>query len=98
VELKFATELDAAIARKPSNYKVMSWDIVRSSSYGSKRYNIKELNIRQVVLLNDGNTVQLQLDDIKPVDIMTIQFDIKDRLGISLQGTVQNTIHKLKNN
>jgi hypothetical protein len=96
VELRFATQLDPASAQDPSNYQVKTWEILRSSSYGSKRYNTKDLIIDEVSVLDAGKTVRIRIEDMQPVDIMTIEFDILNSQGITLKGAVQNTIHKLK--
>jgi hypothetical protein len=96
VILRFANRLDRAKAVNPSSYQVSSWEIVRSSNYGSQRYNVKHLEVMQVYLPEDGKSVKLSIDDIEPVDIMTLKFDILDDEGNPMKGTVQNTIHKLK--
>jgi len=96
IELTFASALDLAKAIDINNYTVKTWDIVRSSKYGSDRYNIQTLNVSAVNLRADGHSVKLLMKDIKPVDIMTISYDIMDIEGNQMQGTVQNTIHNLR--
>ncbi len=95
MKLTFADELDAAKATDLSRYTVQSWDLVRSSDYGSDRYNIKTLNVSEVKLEDHGKAVVLVIEDIAPVDVMTIEYDIATKQGTVLQGTVQNTIHNL---
>lgn len=95
IELGFASKLDIESAQDLTNYEVKTWDIVRSSKYGSDRYNIRELKVLKSMVLSDGKSVKLVIEDIEPVDIMTIKYNIKDTEGNQLQGTVQNTIHKL---
>jgi hypothetical protein len=95
MKLAFSTILNKESAKDISNYKVKTWDIKRSSSYGSDRYNVKTLEISRVKLGSDGKEVKLVIDEIAPVDIMTIEYDILDEEGVSLKGTVQNTIHAL---
>ena len=46
-------------------------------------------------LISNGKAVKLMLDEIEPVDVMTIKYNIYDETGTSLKGTVQNTIHAL---
>jgi hypothetical protein len=96
VELNFASSLSPGTATDPGRYQVETWELVRSSDYGSERYNNKTLEISQVELLPDGKSVKLHLKDIVPVDVMTISYDIEDDEGNKMQGTVQNTIHNLR--
>ena len=69
---------------------------MRSSRYGSDRYNTQTLQISSVEAMSDGKSVKLIIKDIKPVDIMTITYDIMDEKGNEMKGTVQNTIHNLR--
>ena len=93
--LTFASALNSENASEVSNYEIKKWDLIRSRKYGSERYNIETLNISDIKVSVDGKTVKLILDDIAPVDVMTIKYDILDIEGVSLKGTVQNTIHAL---
>lgn len=93
--LTFAEVLDDSSASDVSNYEVQTWDIVRSKSYGSDRYNIKTLAISKVELSQDKKTVKIILPEINTTDIMTITYKIKDAKGNAMNGTVQNTIHEL---
>jgi hypothetical protein len=97
VKLTFAYQLNEESASDISNFEVKTWDLVRSSNYGSDRYNIKSLDISEVKMSDDGTSVELILKDIAPVDVMTIEYNITDEDGNSLKGTVQNTIHALGN-
>ena len=97
MNLTFASELNSESASKMSNYEIKKWDLIRSRKYGSERYNIETLDIFDIKISADGKTVKLILEDIAAVDVMTIKYDILDKEGIPLQGTVQNTIHALGN-
>jgi hypothetical protein len=48
-----------------------------------------------VKLFGKGKKVKLFLPEIKPVDVMTISYDLTNEDGIEMKGTVQNTIHNL---
>ncbi|MGI9551565.1 MAG: DUF6797 domain-containing protein, partial [Aurantibacter sp.] len=95
MQLTFASKLKPESATNISNYEVKTWDLVRSSKYGSDRHNIRALNISEAKLFEDGKGVTLFMDEIAPVDVMTISYNISDVTGASLQGMVQNTIHVL---
>ena len=93
--LTFASDLNSESATEISNYEVKKWDLIRSRKYGSERYNIETLDISDIKISADGKTVKLILEDIAPVDVMTIKYNVLDKEGVSLQGTVQNTIRAL---
>jgi glucose/arabinose dehydrogenase len=95
MKLVFADKLDSKSAQQIANYQVQTWDLVRSSDYGSDRYNTKTLDISKIELSNQGKSIKLFIKDIAPVDVMTVTYDILDQAGVALQGTVQNTIHAL---
>ena len=96
VALSFASSLDLKNAGDVKNYEIKTWDLVRSSAYGSDRYNEQTLNISKVEV--NGKTAKLYLKNAKPVDVMTISYNLLDSDGNPLQGTVQNTIHNLSKN
>ena len=96
MKLSFAEKLDPETANNPANYLVKTWRLVRSSNYGSDRYDKRELKINQAVLGEDGKTVKLIIADISPVDVMTIDYDLINTAGKPVKGILQNTIHNLK--
>ena len=95
MKLTFADKLDPSRATDPASYTVQTWDLLRSSLYGSDRYNVKTLSVSNVELTNNNRAVLLTIEGIAPVDVMTIKYDIATEDGTGLQGTVQNTIHNL---
>jgi hypothetical protein len=95
IQMSFASELDAEKVVNPKNFEVQTWDIIRSSDYGSERYNTKILEVVKVEVSDDNKSVKLVLPDIKPIDVMTITYKVMDLNGNLFQGKVQNTIHNL---
>jgi hypothetical protein len=93
--LNFAHQLDKEKAEDVNNYKINSWDLLRSSAYGSDRYDEKTLNINATELSEDGKTIKLFVDTLEKVDVMTIAYALQDISGKPLKGTLQNTIHQL---
>jgi hypothetical protein len=83
-------------AQDLNNYEVKTWSIVRSSKYGSARYDIRKLKITKSLVQKDRKSFMLFIEDLEPVDIMTIKYDIKDKEGNQLHGTLQNTVHNLR--
>jgi len=96
IELSFASVLDKQEAEMIANYEIKTWDLIRSKSYGSDRYNIQSLQISSIELLEGGTRVKLFLNDLKPVDVLTITYDIRDTENNPMKGTLQATIHNLR--
>ena len=95
IRLTFASALDPSVAANPENYEVNTWDIKRTRSYGSKRYNEKTLKIHQLSLSDDGQTLMIHLPEIKPSWIMEIKYKLKGKDGVAFEGAVQNTVYEL---
>lgn len=93
--LTFASELMEESAEIIENFQVQTWGLLRSSNYGSERYNIQTLKVSDVVLSTDGKRIKLFLPEIKTTDIMAISYKVNDIKGNEFTGKVQNTIHNL---
>ncbi len=96
ITLQFDSKLDPQKTTDINSFIVKTWDLERSSKYGSDRYNEQILPISQVEIQEDGKSVKLFLQDIEPVDVMTVSYELSDENGIPLKGTVQNTILNLR--
>ena len=96
ITLDFATALDADKALDVANYEIQTWQLVRSSAYGSDRHDIQNLEITKAKLTPDGKQIKLFIEGLKPTDVMTISYDLTDIEGHIFKGTVQNTVHKLR--
>ena len=70
--------------------------MVRSKAYGSDRFDERQLSISKSELSANGKIIKLYVNDIQPVDVMTIAYDLKDQLNNELKVTIQNTIDLLK--
>jgi cytochrome c5 len=95
MELSFTDELDPASVNQIANYTVETWDLLRSRKYGSKHYNKKPLTVTKAELGKDKKTIKLTIPEIKPTWVMEIQYQIKDKKGKNIDGSIQNTIHTL---
>lgn len=93
--LKFDAPLDLKTATDTDNYVIQTWNLKRSSKYGSDRYDRLTLPVAQAIVQPDGKSIQLFLKDIKPVDVMTISYDLLSTDKLVLKGTVQSTVHHL---
>ncbi|WP_149274921.1 DUF6797 domain-containing protein [Pareuzebyella sediminis] len=97
VTLKFAPKINASAVRDLSNFEIKTWRLIRSSAYGSDRYDIKKLKISKATLTSDGHLLSLRIQDLQPTDVMTIKYSLLDHQGNPITGTLQNTIHTLGN-
>jgi hypothetical protein len=96
MEVSFSSPLDKLAAEDTSRYTITTWDLKRTRSYGSQRYNTRELAIDGATLSADGRTVLIELPDVKPTWIMEIKYTLRAVDGTSVDGVIQNTIHALE--
>lgn len=95
MEISFSNKLNTESAKLVSNYKVETWDLERSRSYGSKHYNTKTLLVDKVEVSEDGKSVLLIIPEIKPTWVMEITYELTNSNGKKVTGLIQNTIHHL---
>ena len=96
IKLTFANDLNEKSAKDLANYEVQTWDIIRSSKYGSERFNTQTLKVSEVSMSADKKSVKLMVPEIKPTDVMTLSYNIEDAKGNALKGKLQSTIHHLR--
>ena len=96
IQITFASALDKNAAESKTNYTIQTWDLKRTSDYGSDRYNIQELDIDNISLSDDQKTVLIRMPDIKPTWIMEISYALESNEGTSIEGVIQNTIYDLE--
>lgn len=95
ISIQFTHAPDQKTALDTSNYKIETWDLLRSRRYGSDHYNTKSLKVTKAELSSDGKTLFLSIPAIKPTQVMEINYQLKDASGKEVNGLIQNTIHYL---
>ncbi len=95
IKITFSNKVDVKSAESPANYKIETWDLERSRSYGSKHYNTKPLKVEKAKVSEDGKTVILVIPEIKSTWVMEITYELTDIHGKKVTGLIQNTIHKV---
>ncbi len=95
ITLTFAARLDEEVASDPSRYTVTTWELKRTRSYGSQRYNVKELGVDRVTVSKNGTSVKLHIPDIAPTWIVELKYSLEGRKGRAVEGVVQGTIYAL---
>lgn len=95
LRIRYSGKIDPETAADPNNYRIKTWTIKRTARYGSEHFDEKELQVESVRLLDDKQTVVLEVPEIAPTRCMEIVYSIKTESGKKLQGKIHNTIHKL---
>jgi mono/diheme cytochrome c family protein len=78
--LSFARPLDRAVAVEPNNYRVGSWDYLRSKEYGSSYFQksgtpgVDERKVHAVLLAEDRRSVFVALRDLDPAMQIELQY------------------------
>ena len=95
MQITFAKKLDPVSVKDIANYRIQTWDLLRSRKYGSDHYNAKELKVSKAELSKDRKTLNLYISEIKPTWVMEIGYQLKDIDGEKVEGLIQNTIYDL---
>ncbi|MDH3650484.1 MAG: hypothetical protein OEQ53_12435, partial [Saprospiraceae bacterium] len=96
MELTFSESLDQALAEDTNSYEVNTWDIKRTRSYGSERYNVQELAVSKVDISKDRKTILIHIPDIAPTWVMEVKYQLKNGKGVDFEGAIQNSIYQLE--
>ncbi len=94
MKITFSDKVDMESAARVENYKVETWDLVRSRAYGSEHHHVKTLKVEKVEVSADGKSILLVLPEIKPTWVMQISYQLKDKDGGMVPGLIQNTIYQ----
>ncbi|MFN7730571.1 MAG: heme-binding protein, partial [Pirellula sp.] len=94
LKLQFAQPLSRP-SISPERIRVEVWGLKRSAKYGSEHIDPHPLTIRATELSDDGRTLLLRIEDLKPTWGMQIQYELQTADGQPIKGTIHNTIHRL---
>jgi len=95
VELEFTSELDKDQAIELKSYQIKVWDLKRTRNYGSKHYNERLLEVKEVMLSKGGRIVRLVIPELKPTWGMSIRYKLKNSKGEEFEGEINNSIHQM---
>lgn len=96
IRIKLSGKIDPQAGNDPENYSINTWDLKRTRNYGSKHYNEKRLKVVDARILEDGQTVELLVPQLKPTWGMEINYSLLTQEGAKLQGKIHNSIYKLQ--
>ncbi len=103
IHLSFSQALNADSAGDVENYAAEQWNYQRSSNYGSRDYSVEiegetgrdPVDIEEVILSDDGRTVTLVVEDLKPVMQFQLDFSIEAADGTEIRQKTLQTIHSI---
>jgi hypothetical protein len=94
IELDFASPIDPK-SIDPAKIRMEQWGLKRSARYGSDHIDPHGIDVQGVSLSEDGKTVRIESQELKPSWGMEIQYTFRSTDGQLVQGTIHNTIHHL---
>jgi len=96
IDITFSDPLSReSLAKIQEAVKVESWSLLRSENYGSDHYDEKTHTVEGATLSNNRKTLSLTIEDMSPVWQMSIRYKLRGENGETVEGEIQNTIHKL---
>jgi hypothetical protein len=103
IKLTFTCKLNPELANDADSYSVLRWNYRWSGEYGSRQWSLSDpskqgydtLNVKSAKLQDDGRTVSLEVDDMRPVMQMQIGYDLESDDGAEVRGEIHNTVHVL---
>lgn len=103
VALKFSQPLDRVAAEDPANWQAEAWNYRWSAAYGSPEFRPSqsgqvgrdEWAVRSATLQPDGQTVFLELADLRPVDQLQLNYTVLTREGRTLEQSLIMTLKEL---
>lgn len=98
MKLTMTGDLDAKSVADPTNFSIQTWTLKRTADYGSKHYNERSLKVKSARLELDGHTIWLEIPDIEPTWCMEIRYTLRTKTGELVNGTIHNTVHRLRQN
>lgn len=101
LRLTFTQPLDAKEAADAENFSARRWNYLRSSNYGSATYEVKnpqkkgreKVTVQSARLLPDGRTVEIDLEDFRPVNQLEVKFQLKAKDGTEINQEFQCSVN-----
>jgi putative heme-binding domain-containing protein len=93
--ITFTGRLDRKAAADPSRYSARTWSLKRTVNYGSDHHDERPARIAAARVSDDGRTVVLEVPELRPTWCMEITYAILGEAGEPVEGTIDNTIHRL---
>ena len=103
IELVFSFEVDVESAATVANYSVERWNYRWTADYGSDHWSLDDpsatghdsVPVRGAVIGEDGRSVLLMIDDLRPVDQMMVRMDFVASDGTPYKEVTYLTVHRV---
>jgi hypothetical protein len=103
LRLTFTHPLDAKEAGDAQNFSARRWNYRRTSDYGSATYLVSDPNkkgrenvaVKSATVGADGRTVDLEIQDFRPVNQLEIKFQIKAKDGTAIEQEFQCSVNAI---
>lgn len=86
VQFTLSGAVDGASCQDLNNFHATAWSLRRSEAYGSEAFGRRMCPVRAAALAEDGRTVKLTIDDLRPATIAWIQYTLRTAAGEKLTG------------
>ena len=101
LELHFTQPLDPSYANDVQNYTIKRWNYDYAEHYGSPELSATnagqkgrdDVTIKSAKVSDDGRTVFLEIEDIRPVMEESISYDLQAKDGTQIKQDLQHTIN-----
>jgi mono/diheme cytochrome c family protein/glucose/arabinose dehydrogenase len=98
--VRFATRLDANVARDAARYDLQSWNYRRTSGYGSGHFKRDgsaghDRSTVAAHLAPDGRTLLLVVPQMRPVMQMQLDYDLRSATGAPMKSSLFLTVHSV---
>lgn len=103
VRITFCEPLDRELAQDTDSYAVKRWNYLYTEKYGSPEMSVADptkqgrddVKVLKATLSDDGRTVELAIEDMKPVMQMMVKLDLETAAGEPIRREVYHTVHWL---
>jgi mono/diheme cytochrome c family protein len=103
IALTFSRPLDRASAEDPGSYALEQWNYRYSEKYGSADYKVSdprteghdEVPVTSATLLEDGETVFLEIPHFRPVKQLAVAYALRAADGASVRRTLYYTVNEV---
>jgi hypothetical protein len=103
LRLTFTQPLDTKEAGDAQNFSARRWNYRRTSDYGSATYLVSDPNkkgretvaVKSATVSADGRSVDLEIDDFRPVNQLEIKFQIKAKDGTAIEQQFQCSVNAI---
>ena len=96
IELDFGCALDRELAEDVDSYGVVTWQLRRSKSYGSKHLDTRERKLASATLRDGDRRVWLAIPSLEPTMCIEIRCNLETPDEQPVRATIHGTIHAVR--